>query len=296
MEVILYYMQLEDKYWGLFLVALFLLFAVAADRKGDKAERQSRRYGFTALYGFVAYLLFLCPLTYMAVTRIAPGLSGYYELSHIELVVPVIALAATIGAEEARRQGKEKFRFFLIGFFVILIFAGDFVYMPTYTSETRANAFEEEQKQAYEMLLAHGRQRKDDSLRLWAMEDFMAGSRLYDDTFCPIYGKDMGQKPENYGESLRNMYAAYSAYDSENSTVVNIKEQLDAVGSFPYLFPETEVEYVVVYNPVSQFVDYAAQVGDKDYKPAENFAGLGYETIGETENYLLFYRTGSGTE
>lgn len=296
MEVILYYMQLEDKYWGLFLVALFLLLMVAVDRAGYGRREQSVGYAFTALYGFAAYLLFICPLTYTVVTQLAPALSGYYELSHIELAVPVIALAATIAAGEARKQGREKFRFFLIGFFVLLFFAGDFVYMPTYTSRARVNAFEEEQEQAYEMLLAHGRERKDDSLRLWAMEDFMAQSRLYNSAFCPIYGKDMGQNPEKYNESLGNMYAAYSTYDSENSMVVNIKEQLDAIGSFPYLFPETEIEYVVVYNPAARFEDYDTFMADKDYEPAKNFASLGYEFIGETENYLLFYRTGSGTE
>lgn len=294
MEVTLYYMQLEDKYWGLFLVALFLLFGMAVNRAGSGEEGE--RFARTAVYGIGAYLLFICPLTHAVVTKIAPALSGYYELSHMELAVPIIALAATVAAGWARNEGKEKFWFFLTGFAVLLFFAGDFVYMPTYTSQTRANGFAEEQRQAYEMMLAHGKDRQDDNLRLWAMEDFMAGSRLYDDAFSPVYGKDMGQKPENYNESLRNMYTAYCTYDSENSTVVNIKEQLDAIGSFPYLFPETEIEYVVVYNPVTQFADYDTFMADKDYEPAKNFAGLGYECIGETENYLLFYRTGSGTE
>lgn len=297
MDVILYYMKLEDKYWGLFLVALFLLFSVALAKSGE----ERKNYWFIAVYGLSAYLLFICPLTYRILIKIAPELSGYYELSHIELAVPVIAFAATIAAKKAWEQGKDKFGCFMIGMFLILFLAGDFVYLPTYKSEVRANRFQEE-GEAFGILLAHAESRGDETIRLWAMDDFMAQSRLYQEDFRPVYGKDMEAHPENYSESLRNLHMAYNSYDSEKTNVVNLKEQLDALGSFPFLYPDVECEYFVIYNPEVQFSDeeaaaeYEKYVAVNDYDPRKNISGLGYEFIGETESYLLFYRAGSAAE
>ena len=52
MDIMLYFMKLEDKYWGLFLVALFLLYIFLFVQKKQEDGR------WLVLYGFLTYLVF----------------------------------------------------------------------------------------------------------------------------------------------------------------------------------------------------------------------------------------------
>ncbi len=284
MDIVLLFMKLEDKYWGIFLAALFFLFAYVQKCRQEKHEN-ARKYLFLSIYGCAAYLLFLCPLTYAFVQRFVPALSGYYELSHMELVVPIIATASATAVLWAAKEGKKNAVCLLAGLFVLFLVSGDFVYaskvVPTW---------ETQQMQVYDMILAHaGQQEDEEKIRIWGMEELMAESRLYDDAFCPIYGKDMGEYPQNYSNSLQYLYQGYASYDVEGGTSINIGDQLDALALLPYRYPETNCEYLILYDPKEQFEDYELYCGD-GFDASERVVSHGYEFVGETEHLLVFCR------
>ena len=254
MDVIVLFMKLEDKYWGIFLTALFFLcFVWMQNRKSEDSKRWPLMF---AVYGLVSYLVFLCPLTYGAVQKYVPSLSEYYELSHIQLVVPIIVIAGTTALLIANREGRSRAVYLLIGFGALLMAAGDLSYINPEPTGWAATSTKEE-AQAVDMILSHASESgKEGKIRIWGMEKMMAKSRLYDMSFQPIYGKDMGDHPERYNEALQIMYRNYSAYEKEGASSINLGDQIDALACFPYLYPETDCDYLILYNPVHQFEDY----------------------------------------
>ena len=79
MDIMLYFMKLEDKYWGLFLAALFLLYIFLFVQKKENGR-------WLVLYGFLTYLVFACPLAYRLFADYGGMEKTYYKVSHIELV------------------------------------------------------------------------------------------------------------------------------------------------------------------------------------------------------------------
>ena len=220
MDVILLFMKLEDKYWGVFLAALFFLYLLWTEKKAE--EKTAKKALFLAVYGLIGYLLFLCPLTYKAVLRFAPALADYYPLSHIQLAVPVMVLAGASALLLAAREGKKRAVGLLIGFALMLAAAGDFAYLDPAPSAWSAVS-DKEQEEAFDMMLAHAKENGlEGKLRIWGMEQLMAKSRMYDASFQPLYGKDMVQNPEKYSQELQLMYQNYASYDNENVTSINI--------------------------------------------------------------------------
>ncbi len=288
MDVVVLFMKLEDKYWGIFLASLFFLYVWQI---GSRAKQKDVKWPlFLAVYGLVSYLLFLCPLTYMAVQRFVPHLAGYYELSHVQLMVPVIVLAMTAALLLANEEGRKRAVYLLIGFVLLLMAAGDLAYITPEPSGWAATCSEEEE-QALDMLLAHAKENgEQDKIRIWGMDRLMAKSRLYDASFQPVYGKDMADNPGKYSEALQSMYQSYASYDTQTGTSINIGDQLDAIAGLPHIYPETDCEYVILYDPEHQFEDYAEFFGENGFDAVSRVCDLGYESVGRTEHLLLFYR------
>lgn len=288
MDVILLFMKLEDKYWGIFLAALFFLFAYGVYKK--KQENIMRWPYVFAFYGGFSYLAFLCPLTYRLVQKFAPALSGYYELSHIQLMVPVMVIAAVAALGLARQQGKEKVICLMIGFAALLIVTGDMAYVDSEPSDWEATCNAEE-AEAFDLILKHAEENgKDGKVHIWGMEKLMAKSRLYADVFSPLYGKDIAEHPEKYSTALQNMYQGYSSYEIGTGTAINIGDQLDAIACLPDLYPEVECEYLIIYRPETQYEDYVEFFGEDGFDAVGRLAELGYEQVGSTQQLLLFYR------
>ena len=288
MDVILLFMKLEDKYWGIFLAALFFLgvYAMYVKKQGEP----KRWPVFLALYGVISYLIFLCPLTYQAVQRFAPSLSGYYELSHVQLVVPVMVIAGVTAFHLAEKQGREKAVCLMIGFAALLMVTGDFAYVDPEPSGWEAIC-DDEEKKAFDLILAHAEKvGADEKAHIWGMEKLMAKSRLYDDVLCPLYGKDIAAHPEKYSEALQMMYKGYSSYEIGTGTSINIGDQLDVIACLPGLYPEVECEYLILYDPKMQYDDFAEFFGEDGFDAVGRVCDLGYEAVGRTEKLLLFYK------
>lgn len=288
MDVIVLFMKLEDKYWGIFLAALFLLYVVWLEsRKKSYAKRWPLMF---SVYGLVSYLVFLCPLTYQAVQKFVPGISEYYELSHVQLVVPILAVAGTTALVIVNHESRKRAMCLFLGFALLLAAAGDLAYISPETTGWKATC-DKEEEQVLDMMLAHSDENGEDGkVRIWGMDKLMAKSRLYDDTFQPIYGKDMEEHPERYSEAMQTMYRNYAAYDKGDGTSVNLGDQIDALACFPYLYPETDCDYLILHSPEYQFEDYAQFYGESGFDMEDRVCPLGYEFVGRTETMLLFYR------
>lgn len=288
MDVVVLFMKLEDKYWGIFLAALLFLYVLWMVSREKQA---SKKWAFfLAIYGIVSYLLFLCPLTYKAVQRFVPALSGYYELSHVQMMVPVLVLAAVSALELAGKEEGKRAMYLMVGFIFLFMAAGDISYITPEPTGWGAVCSKEE-AQALDMILLHAEENGEEGkIRIWGMEELMAKSRLYDADFQPVYGKDIAEKPEKYSPSQQSMYQAYSSYDTENGTSINIGDQLDALAGLPYLLSDTDCEYVIFYDPQLQFEDYEEFFGESGFDAVGRVSALGYEPVGRTERLLLFYR------
>ena len=283
MDIVVLFMRVEDKFWGLFLVALFFFFLVWLSEK-------KVNYLFAAVYGTAAYALFLCPPVYHLVTGYIPALSGYYEMSHGQAMVPIMAMAGATALVFAYREGKEKAVYLAVGLFLLLCVAGDFVYLPA-QEEGWSVECDKEEKEVLDLVLAHGKETDDDEkLRIWAMEDLMAKCRLYDSALVPVYGKNIGISPEKYSENQLMMYRAYDSYDTQTGTSANIDEQFAVMSGPPQQFGELDCEYVVLYDPKYQFEDYKKYFQEKDFDAVGYFCGFGYEFVGRTETMLVFYK------
>lgn len=288
MDVVVLFMKLEDKYWGIFLASLFFLYVVwLENRKSNQSKRWPLMF---AVYGLAAYLVFLCPLTYKAVQNFVPALSGYYELSHMQLVVPILAVAGTTALLIVNHQSRKRAMCLLIGFALLLVAAGDFAYISPETTGWNAEC-DKEEKQVLDLIVAHADENGEDGkIRIWGMEKLMAKSRLYNGAFQPIYGKDMGDHPEVYSEEMQTMYKNYSAYDKGDGSSINLGDQIDALACFPYLYKEVDCEYLILHAPEYQFEDYAQYYGENGFDMEERVCGLGYELVGKTKTMLVFYR------
>ena len=86
------------------------------------------------------------------------------------------------------------------------------------------------------------------------------------------------------------MYQNYASYDNENVTSINIGDQMDAIAGFPYLYPETDCDYLILYVPKYHYADYEEFFGEKNFNVKKRVCALGYESVGRTEHLLLFYR------
>ena len=116
MKNVLHYMRLEDKYWGLFLAGLFVLFYLRS--------KETKRLLVLAC---AASLVCICPLTAYELITLFPALEGYYKLWHMVPAGVVVCAALTLIFERFGQDRRRQF-LFVSGMFVILFFAGEFAY------------------------------------------------------------------------------------------------------------------------------------------------------------------------
>lgn len=276
MDITLYFMKLEDKYWGVFLAALALLFVLESAADGKKRLRTA------ACYGILAYLIFLCPLTYRLLTEEILQEELYYELSHIWLVIVLVPLAFAAAWEAlSQKGGRRKEKLYLaVGGFLILFFAGEAAYTGLSQRPDVYGIYDSEQVQVYDMILQDAQTTGcQDDITLWGPFWLMAKSRVYDTAFLPVYGKDIAQDESGYSDIAKTLYHGYTSYEDEESLVINKDQQLWALALFMNLYDEAACRYVVVIDP-------ASQGSDVDARPI--FAECKFEMVGQAGNLQVY--------
>ena len=183
MDIMLYFMKLEDKYWGLFLAALFLLYIFLFVQKKQEDGR------WLVLYGFLTYLVFACPLAYRLFADYGGMEKTYYKVSHIELVVPVLCLALALAWQKIRVYRKKILPLFELGMVILFVFSGTLVYTQAGSRMPVQGCYREQEKEAYDLMLADAGDA--DAVTFWGPSELMAKSRIYSGRLQPIYGKDI---------------------------------------------------------------------------------------------------------
>lgn len=270
MDIMLYFMKLEDKYWGLFLAALFLLYIFLFVQKKENGR-------WLVLYGFLTYLVFICPLTYRLFADYGGMEKTYYKVSHIELVVPVLCLALTLAWQKIRGYRKKILPLFTLGMVLLFVFSGTLVYTQAGSRMPVQGCYREQEKEAYDLMLADAGDA--DAVTFWGPSELMAKSRIYSGRLQPIYGKDIAASPDAYSGELQTLYQGYSSYEAKDSLLINKDEQLGAIANCLHLYPQIDCRYVVVYDPKQQGTDFDAE---------EIFTSLGYRFVGQTGELMLF--------
>lgn len=181
MDIMLYFMKLEDKYWGLFLAALFLLYIFLFVQKKQEDGR------WLVLYGFLTYLVFACPLAYRLFADYGGMEKNYYKVSHIELVVPVLCLALALAWQKIRVYRKKILPLFELGMVILFVFSGTLVYTQAGSRMPVQGCYREQEKEAYDLMLADAGDA--DAVTFWGPSELMAKSRIYSGRLQPIYGK-----------------------------------------------------------------------------------------------------------
>ena len=252
MDIMLYFMKLEDKYWGLFLAALFLLYIFLFVQKKQEDGR------WLVLYGFLTYLVFACPLAYRLFADFGGMEKTYYKVSHIELVVPVLCLALALAWQKIRVYRKKILPLFELGMVILFVFSGTLVYTQAGSRMPVQGCYREQEKEAYDLMLADAGDA--DAVTFWGPSELMAKSRIY-------------------SGRLQTLYQGYSSYEAKDSPLINKDEQLGALANCLHLYPQIDCRYVVVYDPKQQGTDFDAE---------EIFTSLGYRFVGQTEELMLF--------
>lgn len=290
MKITLYFMKLEDKYWGLFLLGLFVLFyACTADAKPSSETEQPAKSGnpgktgrgFRRLLVFtlVTSLICICPVTAYAASKLFPVLNNYYWIWHMVPAGVVICTAMVLAADKIA-SGKKVILFFT-AMFVVFLFAGEFAYLSADAWNDDKTFLGKEQAGVYQMLLEDMEKQEKETASLWGPYKLMADSRIYSAKFRPVYGKDIAWNAGGYSEVIQGMYQGYALVEDVNSPVSNKEEQIMAIANYLNAFPEVTCDYVIMLNPKTQ---------GADVDPVWIFEKLGYEFIGETESYQMFRR------
>lgn len=301
MELTLYFMRLEDKYWGLFLLGVFVLFYL-----GKKETKGLLRLTL------VTACVCLCPLTAYGLTLLFPSLKDYYHLWHMVPAGVVVCAALTILSKEWC-ESRRRTAAFLLGVFVILYFAGEFAYTSADAWNDDASFLGKEEAGVYEMILEDMDKEKKTDAALWGPYKIMADSRVYSFSLSPIYGKDIASGSTVYSDSLVSLYQGYSTYEAVEGPAENMEEQVMAIANCLNVFPEVSCDYVVMINPAAKVADWG-EVSKENAKKADTvnetdaaneqalidkvrnidtiwiFEELGYEYVGETESLLVFRR------
>ena len=248
---VFYYMRLEDKYWVLFLAALILLYAMC--EYGKTAKQYAGRILYVVGYGLLSYVLvFNTPVYSFLVSRFTWLETSYYELSHIVMMVPVIAVALTSVALYFHKQDKKRVAYLMAGVVFVLGLAGDFVGAASAQTNIKYE-FTDEEKQVYEMMLSHAREHGGkDAVTFWGMDELMRKSVFYEEELEPVYRNDIRTNPEKYDDGVREMHDGYQKYVEREYDADRNRDFAYAIAGLPYIHPEVDCDYVVVYRPEAQ--------------------------------------------
>lgn len=279
MEILRYFMRWEDKYWGLYLVALLFLWL---ETKESEEMSQSRLWVAT-LFGAVSYLVFVCPLTYQAISLTGFDMDFYYVLSHIWLLLFFLPMAVLFAFRCMEDKGKKlsvRQITFLLGFLLILVTIGDFAYLKMDKKPSVLGVYQPDEVGAYELVLQDaGLHGYEEDMTIWGPYDWMAKSRIYDTRLTPIYGKDIANEDAPYDPRLKTLYVGYTGYEAQDSLTINKDQQLSAIAYFMDAFLEAPCRYVAVFDPKVQGSDVDAKVIFENY---------GYEMVGQAGSMQVY--------
>ncbi|MCR5282514.1 MAG: hypothetical protein K6E18_04030 [Lachnospiraceae bacterium] len=271
MDITVYFLKLEDKYWGLLLIAAVFLLA-AAYKKKDR-----RLFAALGLYGLLSYLLFLCPLTYSAIGRFFVPQSRYELLSHIWAFSLLLPLAAALALGLARDKKQRIFAALML--VAVFFLAGDFFLIPEAAAQQTPGLYKSYEK-TYDAILSDAAGRGQSPV-IWGPAEWMAMSRIVGDGMLPVYGKDITAFPEKYPEQALSLKQGYDSYEDPESPLENKDDQIGALGNLLLQYPEMGCHYLALTDPKSQGLSYSAE---------EILAPLGYERVakeGDLEVYVL---------
>lgn len=269
MELTIYFMRLEDKYWGLFLVGLFVLFYA-----------QKKAFNRLLYLALVACGICLCPLTAYFLTDVFKIVSNYYYLFHIIPAGVVVCTAIALIWEKFYNEKRACFILFC-GVFILLFFAGEFSYTSANGFNNDMTFLGKEEVAVYELMLEDMREQGKEEAYLWGPYKVMADSRIYSAKFLPIYGKDITEEDAGYSPTLFSMYQGYSSFEAVDSNLANKEEQVMAIANCLNVYSEIVCDYVIVQNP---------KVLGSEAEPIWIFEELGYVYVGEAESLQVFRR------
>lgn len=307
MELTLYFMRLEDKYWGVFLLGVFVLIYLG------RKETKGLLWMTLATAG-----LCLCPPLAYGLCRLFPALESYYPLWHIVPAGVVVCATFTILQQEWC-ESKWCTVLFLAGSFVILFFAGDFSYTSKNVWNDDITFLGKEESKTYELVLSDMEEQGKNVATLWGPDKLMADSRIYSACLHPIYGKDVGSEGALYSESLVSMHQGYSSFESTDKPVENMEDQIMAIANCLNVFPDVSCDYVVMIKPEKKVEEWIKSTeeetadevttddSEETVKETETidpeliervldidticiFEELGYVYVGETESLQIFRR------
>ncbi|MBO4337884.1 MAG: hypothetical protein J5842_07395 [Lachnospiraceae bacterium] len=277
-----YGIKLEDQYWGLYLVAVLIGFAVVWKKYG--AGRILPLYGVFSFFPF-----FASPLFYLTAPLFRETYK-YEELSHAWLypvLLPLIfAMIPDLVMKCSGEDKKKNLRVLagiVIVFFIALCWAGDPMILGLPEEKTEDVFFASDEKKAYDMILEDAQLSGIEQPVIWADAAFMAKSRIYDIRILPLYGKDITEHPEKYSPELVSLKETFDLFEEKADHVKGKEDQIGAVANALNLYEGIWCDYVVIDDPALMGADV-----DSD----SIFEQLGYVTVGDSGGSLIYRRTG----
>lgn len=287
MELGYYFMNLEDKYWGLFLIVLAVLFFLM--------EKDKKSY---PIYGFTAYLFLLCPATVYVLVKCFPALAVYYPVRWICQIPVFLSIGFVMVLDKVRKEQEFKKVLATGVFLVFLLFlSGTPVFFAENEPGMEKNGLEPEYVETYEMLLADMEERGLERAAVWGPKDWMEDCRVYSGALCPIYGKDMWESnipkefQTSYSDNQRILYEFYSTYESVTGPLSNKWQQVEVLADTLNTSSDVKCDYVVMHRGTNHWKERGSKVKRLDNVDVEGaFLNRDYEEVGYTENYYLFYK------
>lgn len=287
MELGYYFMTLEDKYWGLFLIALIVVFFLLGREKG-----------FWAGYGIASYAFLLCPVTVFFFIKAFPTLQTYYPIRWLCQISLFICLAMTLVMKKVRKE-QDKWHFIgAAGILVLMLFlAGTPVFMGENQVFAEKSGVSAEYEETYNIILSDMEKRGIQKAYIWGPKEWMADARVYSGDFYPIYGKDMwdGQAGSglnsSYSDSLRTLYEFYTMYETVDGALDNKWQQVEVLADTLNATGDVTCDYVVMYRGTGHWKERGKKVEKLSNVDVEGtFLSRNFEKVGMTENYYLFYK------
>lgn len=287
MELGYYFMNLEDKYWGLFLISLAVLFFFLGKKKG-----------FLLGYGVLSYFFLLCPLTVFVLVKCFPALSLYYPIRWLCQIPLFICIAAVLVLERADKERDWKKLLGTGAFLFLMVFlSGTPVFMEEAPAWSSSFGLNQEYVQVYDLVLADMEGKGLEKAHVWGPKDWMKDCRVYSADFYPVYGKDIWEEQAAlgyetaYSDTQRMLYEFYSTYESVEGPLSNKWQQVEVLADTLNLNTGVACDYVVMHRGTGHWKDRGAKVKRLKKVDVEGaFLSRNYEEVGKTENYYVFYR------
>ncbi|MBD5464402.1 MAG: YibE/F family protein [Lachnospiraceae bacterium] len=282
-----YFMNLEDKYWGLFLISLAVIFFFLGKKKG-----------FFSGYGMLSYFFLLCPVTVFWMVKYFPALAVYYPIRWLCQIPLFLCIAAVLVFERADKEGNRKKTLgTAVLLFLMLFLSGTPVFMEENRAWDNGFGLEEEYVETYDMLLEDMEKRGMEKAYVWGPKDWMKDCRVYSADFYPIYGKDMWEEQAalgyeaSYSDTKKMLYEFYSTYEAVDGPLSNKWQQVEVLADTLNLSSDVACDYVVMHRGTYHWRERGSKVKRLANVDVEGtFLSREYEEVGTTEHYYVFYK------